>query len=145
MLFPTIDSFSEEHRFLSNFYRSEVRYGGVTYPTVEHAFQAAKTEDPVARARIATAPFAGLAKRLGRHVVLRDDWERVKDDVMLSLLRQKFAEDPLRSMLRNTGEAQLVEGNVWKDTYWGVCAGKGLNRLGALLMLVRDELSPNEQ
>src|SRR6185369_8674281 len=41
--------FQGDNRFLSNFFPAEVIYEGITYPTAEHAYQAAKTLDPEQR------------------------------------------------------------------------------------------------
>lgn len=137
-----IDSFSGEHRFLSNFYPCTIRLGGADYPSTEHAFQAAKTLDPDERLYIETlCATPAEAKRAGRRVKMRADWNAIRDDVMLACLRQKFSREPLRSKLLTTGDQPLVEGNHWGDTYWGVCRGKGENRLGELLMQVREELT----
>lgn len=136
----TIAKFSGTFRFLSNFYPAPVTMRGVVYPTTEHAFQAAKTLDLVQRAQIARCTTPGQAKRLGRKVTLRAEWEEIKMEVMLACLRAKFRHEPLRSMLLGTGDAQLVEGNEWGDTFWGVCKGEGKNVLGVQLMLVREEL-----
>ena len=129
-----IDSFSGEHRFLSNFYPARVRLDGVEYPSTEHAFQAAKT---LGDRSVFLLGSPGDAKRAGRRVALRADWEAVKLDVMADLLRQKFAADPLRSKLLATGTAELIEGNTWGDRFWGVCGGVGENHLGKLLMATR--------
>ena len=135
-----IDCFDGEFAFLSNFYPSPIFDGNIWFPTVEHYFQAAKTTNMEEYKAIAAADTPGQAKRLGRKVTLRPDWEEVKDQVMLDALRMKFSDDKLRSMLLATGEEYLVEGNTWGDKYWGVCGGIGLNHLGKLLMQVRDEL-----
>jgi ribA/ribD-fused uncharacterized protein len=136
-----VDEFREEHEFLSNFWPSPVRFEGQVYPTVEHAFQAAKTSDPAARARIRRASDPGKAKRLGRGVRLRKDWETVKLVIMAELLRQKFSPgSELAALLLETGGRRLIEGNTWGDVFWGVCRGQGKNHLGRLLMRVRDEL-----
>ena len=135
----TIDSFTSQHRFLSNFEPARVTLDGLVYRTVEHAYQAAKTEDFAERSRVWAAPSAAAAKKLGRRVTLRPDWECVKLGVMEDFLRQKFRYDPLKSQLRATGDALLVEGNAWGDTYWGVCCGVGENHLGRLLMKIRAE------
>ena len=135
-----IDKFEGEYAFLSNFYLSKINDSYLDYPTVEHYFQAAKTLDLEKRAEIAAADTPGQAKRLGRKVALRPDWEEVKDQVMLEALRKKFSDDKLRSMLLATGEEYLIEGNTWGDKYWGVCGGIGLNHLGKLLMQVREEI-----
>lgn len=136
-----IDSFSGEHEFLSNFSPSPVEVDGFWYPTVEHAFQALKSLDESERATIREASTPGRAKRLGRQVALSQDWEEVKVEVMRELLRLKFSrETKLATMLLDTGKAELVEGNHWHDTFWGVCNGEGQSVLGKLLMSVRDEL-----
>lgn len=136
----TIESFSGQHRFLSNFWSCCIAFEGHTYRTVEHAFQAAKTFDEDDRRRIRNEPSAAGAKKRGKHVELRPDWEEVKVGIMRDLLRQKFGTDPLRSRLLRTGRAKLVEGNWWGDRFWGVCDGKGENNLGLLLMEIREEL-----
>lgn len=135
----TITEFSGDYRFLSNFFPAYVKYDGLYYNTTENAFQAAKTEDYSQRCQIQSVS-PGEAKRLGRAVTLRPDWEFLKDGIMLDLLRQKFSKEPLRAQLLATGAAKLVEGNSHNDHYWGVCNGTGLNKLGELLMKVRAEL-----
>jgi ribA/ribD-fused uncharacterized protein len=134
-----IDSFSGEYRFLSNFAPCPIRLGGLVYPSTEAAYQAAKTRDPNERLAF-TSASASAAKALGRAVTLRPGWEKMKEEVMLACLRQKFKRHPYREKLIATGTAKLIEGNHWGDTYWGVCNGKGENRLGELLMQVRDEI-----
>lgn len=135
-----IREFRGNNRFLSNFYPAIVELDGVSYPTVEHAYQAAKTLDYKLREQVNSIMKPGGAKRWGRKVALRYDWEIVKQAVMLSLLRWKFARQPLRGRLLATGRATLIEGNVWGDTYWGLCEGVGENKLGVLLMQVREEM-----
>lgn len=137
-----INSFSGDFSFLSNFYDAKVFFEGLNYPTVEHAFQAAKSLDPVERRNIKEARTAGLAKRLGRKVNLRKDWDFVKVDVMLQLLRLKFKNPILKQKLIDTEGFDLEEGNNWGDMFWGVCSktGVGKNWLGKLLMQVREEV-----
>lgn len=137
----TINSFQGAYRFLSNFYPAHVVYGGITFPTTEHAYQAAKSADIHNAQRIAQLPTPGDAKRAGRTLVIRTDWEQVKEQVMLDLLRLKFALPHLREKLLATGDVALIEGNTRGDVYWGVCRGRGRNRLGELLMQVRKECS----
>ncbi|TXH11787.1 MAG: NADAR family protein [Spirochaetes bacterium] len=136
----TIDSFEGEYSWLSNFHPVEVKLGGEKYPSVEHAYQAAKTNDPEERREIKLLKKASLAKSKGKRVTMRKDWERVKLEVMENLLRQKFEDPTLRSQLLATGTEELVEGNWWGDVFWGVCRGEGKNHLGRLLMKVRTEL-----
>ena len=141
-----ITSFENEFAFLSNFYHSPIVYEGIKYPTVEAAFQAAKTFNEIEKKTIAAAATPGQAKRLGRRVSLRPDWEQVKDSVMEELVRLKFTSSPtLAIQLWSTGDRELVEGNWWNDTYWGVCNGVGRNQLGKTLMKIRTELKIKAQ
>lgn len=137
---PVIREFEGPFFFLSNFSPHPTEYAGVRYRTVEHAFQAAKTHDEEARTRIREAITPRTAKALGRSVELRPDWENVKLGIMYRLLLRKFADPELAQKLKETGDAMLIEGNWWGETYWGVCRGKGDNHLGRLLMKVRREL-----
>lgn len=143
-----VTSFSGDYAFLSNFYRADVQLDKKVYPTTEHAFQAAKTLEPGERRMIQLSGTPGIAKRLGRKVKLRKDWENVKLDVMLDLLRQKFQDPHLREKLLSTGDATLIEGNTWGDKFWGAVLtdGKwvGQNHLGKLLMKVRRGLMEEE-
>lgn len=134
-----ITSFSGEYRFLSNFYPSPLRLHGREYPTVEHAYQAMKTNSKRARREIAAAATPGVAKRLGRRVELRADWEEVKIPIMLNLLEMKFHVDngDFANRLIATRDQLLEEGNTWGDTFWGTVDRQGENWLGKLLMLQR--------
>lgn len=138
-----IDFFDGEFAFLSNFYEQPnliTDEMNIAYPTVEHYFQAAKTLDKNERKRISILETPGKAKRAGRRVTLRSDWEEVKTDVMRRALMKKFSDPLMREKLLETGDAELVEGNYWGDTCWGVCNGVGENRLGKLLMDIRESL-----
>lgn len=140
-LMVIIDTFSGEHRFLSNFHPSPVHMYGDVYPTVEHAYQAAKSNDPAVRAWVREAFSPGQAKRMGRKIDLRPDWQDIKFSVMYTLVTRKFqGNQDLHDLLLATGDAELVEGNTWNDTYWGVCNGVGENYLGKILMQVRANL-----
>lgn len=138
-----IDRFDGEYAFLSNYSASPFRIDYVLFPTMEHYFQANKADNQNDYLRIAYAPTPGEAKRLGRKIQLRPDWEKIKDNIMLTGLRKKFADPELRNLLLATGDEELVEGNYWRDTYWGVCNGVGQNKLGKLLMQVREEIKNN--
>ncbi len=136
-----IDSFRGEYGYLSNFHKCRVEFEGMVYPSVEHAFQAAKNPDPEYRSLIATVGSPVTAKRMGKKTQLRADWELVKEGIMLKLLRSKFSDPVLREELLATGDAELIEGNNHWDRFWGVCRGEVLNKLGKLLMQVREELN----
>lgn len=142
-----INSFEGKYEFLSNFALSPIEYEGIIYPTNEHFFQAMKTLNPEERKAIAGADTPGKAKRLGRKCHLRTDWEQVKEQVMLRGLRIKFSNPELREKLLATGSHELIEGTTWHDNEWGNCTcwkcrnKPGRNKLGKLLMQVREEVA----
>jgi ribA/ribD-fused uncharacterized protein len=145
-----IDSFRGAFRFLSNFSPAVVEFDGRTFYSTEAAYQSAKTLDSDVRDMFVSLT-ASESKALGNNpeiVVLREDWEEVKDSVMLDLVQQKFSNKELRRKLNATRPRVLVESNNWHDVYWGVCVGckkfgphppTGQNKLGQTLMYVRDE------
>lgn len=142
-----ITAFRGEYAFLSNYYLCVVELDEVAYSSVEHAFQAAKTDNPDERYQIQIAPTPSRAKQIGRKVKLRADWESVKIGIMESLVRYKFtAHGDLRALLLATDDAHLIEGNTWNDRIYGAVwseksqAWMGQNHLGKILMKVRDEL-----
>ncbi len=144
-----INEFKGKYRFLSNFYPCIIivserledgTYKWFEYPSTEHAFQAAKCHNDEFKELISTVS-AGEAKRLGKICKLRPDWEEIKDNVMHRVVFKKFLfHKNLREQLLATGEQELIEGNTWNDTYWGVCNGVGLNKLGHTLMKIREQL-----
>lgn len=134
-----IDSFDGEYRFLSNFFvlPKPIEWEGLLYTTTEHAFQATKTLDPKEREKVRSAGSPGAAKRLGKLVKLRSDWNDMKVMVMSSICWVKFEHPILRKWLLATGDAELIEGNTWGDTFWGTVKGRGENQLGKVLMNIR--------
>ncbi len=146
----TIDDFEGEYRFLSNFYKSPIEFDGITYPTVEHAYQAQKTLDNDLRLAVSELPTAGDAKRFGNTLKesgqLREDWEEVKVLIMTELCGIKFQISYFKKQLLLTGDAILIEGNTWHDNFWGDCVCKkclnieGKNNLGIILMAIREKI-----
>lgn len=141
-----IDSFLGKYFFLSNFYPCSFTLDGKEWPSTEHYFMAQKTHDVVTKEQIRLAPTPGKARRMGRHLKLRPDWELVKRDAMLNALRAKFKQNSnLKRRLLATGDEFLIEGNNWGDRIWGMVKNdkgewQGLNYLGEILMQVRKEL-----
>lgn len=135
-----IKSFSGSYRFLSNFWICQVMFDGDMYPSSEAAYQAAKTFNIDIRKKIA-AMKPGETKKFARTILIRPDWEDVKVSIMTTIVRDKFTRNSnLRELLLMTGDQELIEGNTWNDTFWGVCRGTGENNLGKILMKVREEL-----
>jgi len=141
-----INSFRNKYRFLSNFWPTEIVFEGIVYPSVEHAYQAAKTLHTEQRLQIKYAKTPGEAKRRGKKITIRDNWDFIKWNVMLTLVRLKFHNNAiLKQALLDTGDAEMVEGNTWGDVFWGVCNGKGENHLGKILMKVREEIKTDDE
>jgi ribA/ribD-fused uncharacterized protein len=133
-----IAEFQGEYRFLSNFYPSPIIYAGAIYPTAEHLYQSLKCATYEDSERIRQAYTPGEAKRLGRRFACQEDWQRTKVDHMRMVISMKFDQNrDLRAKLVATGNQELVEGNMWHDTFWGKCDGVGENWLGRLLMAYR--------
>lgn len=150
-----INSFSGDYAFLSNFYPSRmyaVFMGDhktkndkdadyISVPTVEHAYQASKAVNYEDFRKVCSAKSPGESKRAGRSVKqILQKWDTVKFYAMEYYLTVKFSEKPFTDLLLSTGDAELIEGNTWGDTIWGVCNGKGENHLGKLLMKIREDL-----
>ena len=140
-----IEQFRGQYFFLSNFYDAPVNYLGLTYQNNEAAFQSAKvigTKQENQR-QVFTHLAPNDAKRKGRHVSLRPDWEKTKDQVMYEIVKNKFTNNSdLQEKLLATDNAVLTEGNTWHDVYWGydMRQKRGQNKLGKILMRVRQEL-----
>lgn len=136
-----IDEFRGKYYFLSNFSSYPVTYEGLTYLNNEAAFQAMKVMD-VKKRESFTHLEPNLAKAKGRKVLLRPDWEKVKEQYMYEIVLAKFSQnEDIKEKLLDTGDALLIEGNSWNDVIWGVCKGRGQNKLGKILMRVRKELA----
>lgn len=135
-----IDKFRGQHKFLSNFCSINIEYEGIVYPSVEHAYVAAKTLDQDIRRQVALIASPAEAKKTGHRLTLRPGWDEIRLGIMEELLRKKFSYEHLAGLLLATGDEELIEGNTWGDTWYGQCNGAGENHLGKLLMKIRDEL-----
>lgn len=135
-----INQFRGKYYFLSNFYNAPVTYEGITYQNNESAFQSAKVISHDIRLKFANLDPSS-AKRKGRHIQLRYDWEKVKFNIMYEIVKTKFTQNKdLQNKLLATEGEELQEGNTWGDRIWGTVNGKGQNYLGKILMRVREEL-----
>lgn len=131
--------FQGEYRWLSNFAPVDIDFRGHVFPSVEHAYVAAKFGDTALIIPILDMT-AGQAKRYGRNIVLPKNWHKDKVAYMTDFLKQKYEQEPYRSKLIATGGVHIEEGNHWGDTFWGVCDGIGRNILGKTIMNIRLEL-----
>jgi N-glycosidase YbiA len=126
---------------LSNFYEAPFRIGSFIFPTNEHFYQANKSDDFYERLDIIMADTPKEAKLMGRDVENhRNNWGQKRLLYMWKGLKAKFQNPQLREYLLNTGDAELVENNVF-DPYWG-CGrnGEGRNMLGKMLMALREQI-----
>lgn len=133
--------FRNKYYFLSNMYPCKLEFKGFTFKSAESLFQALKScnkEDFM--------KFINLdgyeAKRLGRKIKLREDWNSVKLDIMYEVLKLKFSNPDLKKMLLDTNNKELIEGNYWNDKFWGYSLKEhiGENNLGKILMRIREEI-----
>lgn len=135
-----ISEFSPPYHFLSNFHTQDIYYiDNQVYKSAEHAYHSEKATNSRDRHFVMDASTPGAAKRRGNQIVCRPDWEYIKLERMLTIVRRKFDNGLLRRDLLATRDRILIEGNTWGDTFWGVCKGEGENHLGKILMLVRQE------
>lgn len=134
-----IRGFYGPYAFLSNFHPCTVCIEGISFPSSEHAYMALKTLDREQRLVLAALSSPGKAKKFGRALKLRPDWDSFRLMAMLQVLMEKFKDPVLAKLLLATGDRYLEETNNWGDRFWGV-DGEGANFLGKLLMLVRDHL-----
>jgi ribA/ribD-fused uncharacterized protein len=139
-----INSFRDDKFFLSNFYLHPIAWNGLIFPASENAFQSEKTLNKLERIPF-TLYSPGRAKRKGKKLILREDWEEIKVPMMFTILLVKFSDPELRDKLLATDGEELIEGNNWHDNFWGACECiecqyiEKLNKLGILLMEVRDQ------
>jgi ribA/ribD-fused uncharacterized protein len=136
-----INEFKGKYRFLSNFYKTPVEYEGKIYPSSENAFQAAKSLDDKVRDKFLKIE-PSEAKKLGREIELRPNWDQIKMNIMYNILKAKFSDPKMKQLLLSTKDAILIEGNDWGDTFWGynIKRGYGHNYLGRFLMRIRMEI-----
>ena len=139
-----ITEFQNEYRWLSNFAPVKIKLDGLEFPSVEHAYMSAKSDDAEWK-KFCSNPInkAGDVKRQSRNIELKENWNDIKLDVMRECVKQKFNQEPYRTKLLKTGTQHIQEGNRWNDKFWGVClkTNKGENHLGRLIMDVRSALA----
>lgn len=140
-----IREFQGEYRWLSNFWPCKITLDGMTYNSVEHAYMSAKSDDIEWKKFCQSTYSLGQVKKASRSLRVKDNWNDIKLQVMKECIDQKFSQEPLKSMLINTGDIHIQEGNMWNDKFWGVClkTGKGENFLGKIIMQKRNKLIKN--
>jgi len=141
-----IDSFRKPYGWLSNFSKASITLDGITYPTLEHAYQAAKTDNVEDKSKIVATGNPAFVKRMSKKLQMKENWNEIRLDVMRMLVDLKFQDEILSEKLIETGDAILIEGNHWHDNFWGVCSCERCsnkeheNHLGVILMEKREQL-----
>ena len=139
-----IGQFNGKYSFLSNFSQHGFIYNNLYFRTNEHFYQWCKTLNRHERKKIRNSFSPGQAKKIGKTAELREDWDKIKLDVMFAGVFMKFCvgdcSAELQTKLLNTGSKKLQEGNYWGDDYWGIDLKKhkGQNHLGKILMRIRN-------
>lgn len=139
-----IKEFQKEYRWLSNFVPVSITLDEITYPSVEHAYMSAKSDDPQWKNLCSSDVQPGYVKRESKKIKLVSNWDEIKVQVMKDCLEQKFSKNPFKKLLVETGNCQIEEGNRWGDTFWGIdlYTNKGQNILGKLIMEIRSTIIP---
>jgi hypothetical protein len=138
-----IKEFKGKYQWLSNFYPCSILYHGRMFRSVEHAYQSAKSDNTFWINFCLRTEDPGKVKTKSNNLEYdKELWKTKSLKVMERLLTQKFNMEPFRSLLLDTDNEELQEGNTWHDTFWGVDlkTGQGQNHLGKLIMLIRDRL-----
>lgn len=136
------NSYDKDLGFLSNFYERSFEYSERKWASSEHAYQAMKSPVISQQDWVRASVSPGQAKKRGRQLaIIRDGWDDQKLFFMEDILHHKFIDGYLRSLLLQTGDAELIEFAPWNDQFWGVNADyQGENHLGRILMKVREEI-----
>ncbi len=138
-----IERFEGEYKWLSNFYPCDIEIGRKIYPTVEHAYMSAKCNDKDWKRTCQDNSISpGKLKKLSSKIKVVDNWNEIKLNIMKEFLIQKFNKEPFKTLLIQTGDAHIQEGNTWKDKFWGfdIESNEGENHLGKLIMEIRERL-----
>lgn len=140
-----ISEFRGENFFLSNFCPCEINYMGISYRTLEHSYQAAKSLDKSERLRISRIWRPGDARKAGQTTLeVRPNWKEIRVEIMELLLCKKFSQEEFKNKLIATGDAKISHEVWWNDKFWGVKNGVGEDMQGILLMKIRDKLIRGE-
>ena len=139
--------FRGAYAFMSNMYACEIpcviRGQHYTFHNAEALYQAMECPERASEFEPLDGP---AAKRLGKRVPIRPDWEKIKLQVMARVVHAKFGKNPaLAEKLMATGDIDIVETNSWRDTYWGTYKGAGSNHLGKILMAERAALASQQK
>ena len=138
-----INQFRKEYNWLSNFASVDIEFMGRVYPSVENAYMSAKSPEKVWKLFCSNPKTtAAMCKKRSKEIQIRAGWDDMKLQVMEYLLKLKFNQEPYRTLLKETKDEYIQEGNYWNDKFWGFClkTNEGENHLGKLIMEIRKTL-----
>jgi len=133
----------KEFKFLSNMYLCKIEYNNYIFPSSENLYQFMKIPDELKDKYIDiyTNVSPEKSKWISRKNPIREDWDKIKINVMYNVLKLKFNQHKdLKEKLIQI-EGPIIEWTTWNDTFWGIDlkTEKGNNWLGKLLMQLRNE------
>ena len=149
-----------EFRTFSNQAEYPIQINDVRYPTVEHYFQAMKAKefgDDEIYQKILKTPSGKAVKALGKKVknFIKESWDDKRLEIMMRGVKAKFVQHPeLQKQLLGTGDKKIGEADA-RNSFWGIGTSestekskdpekwKGQNRLGKIMMALRDEFNPS--
>jgi len=135
--------FKNEYDWLSNFYPVVIDINNIKYSSVEHAYQSKKSDDMIWKLYCASNISASDIKKESKKIKILTNWDNIRLIKMYECLIQKFNQEPFKTKLLNTGNANIQEGNTWGDEFWGINVNKnpnyGENHLGRLIMKIRED------
>ena len=138
-----INKFDNEYIFLSNYYPQNITYKGITYNCAMNAYYGQLISDNLQKKAIANATPSRALSMVINSISKIDYSQEEQDNIMYEILKVKFSDSKLKNLLLQTNQEPLNNNINWEDTYWGICNDEGDNKLGKLLMKLRDELSDN--
>jgi len=133
--------FNGETHPLSNFYPAKINVDGKIYKTAEHYYQSEKATNTMDKSRVMQAESPSNARRIGKQIKKRADFDEIKDIIMYKGVKAKFTQNvEVKAYLLATGDRYLIEDASFSP-YWGTGYNDmGENKMGKMLMQIRDEL-----
>lgn len=138
--------------YFSPYTAHAIEVSGVVYPTLEHAYQCARYADPkiIEEIKNAHSPVKAweISSKYKPQQISEFKTEAHKLSVMKELMRLKAAQHAeIRQALIESGDQRIVKHIVTYppgDGFWDDGEdGTGLNHIGRLWMVIREEIQKN--
>ena len=110
-----------------------------TFPSAEALFQASRNLDSVYHCKQMRSKAPSISRKLGEKVETDDKWDENMEKLMMKIQRLKFKQHPrILENLQFTGRRNIIF-NSRKDLFFGIGSGNGKNKLGGILMKIRED------